>query len=455
MRRYLIVGILVFVAAAAGSALAVVRDLHRYEDRLLPGVAIAGQDLGGVTVPEAVTRAQAIVGAHLRRPLVLGLAGESVQLTYGQLGIRADVRGAVEAAYALGHSEPLWSRWMTRLHLARNPVNISLFHPIHHARANDAIEAVLTEVAIRLAPEPQNAQVAVRDGTVIVTRPSQVGRVLNVPATRERIIATLNADRGAVDAAIQTVAPKFTTQDAQDLRGGIASFTTRLAPIPNRTHNIALAAGFIRGRMLAPGEVFSYNQAIGPTTPARGFAEAPVLINDELVPGEGGGVCQASSTLFNVALLADLQILARVNHSRPVAYLPIGRDATVNSGVLDLRFRNTTGHFLLLWASVEGQSLTITAYGTPVAGKEISIVVADREEFAPPQGTLVKEDPALEAGQVVTREPQIGYRVKTYRVVKMNGQVIHKELVAISQYRAVPRTVKLGTKKPELSTVRS
>ncbi len=446
--RYLIVGFLALLTATGSMSIAAARDALNYDGRISPGVAIAGVNVGGMTPQEAVSR---VADAWPTRTLVLGVTGARVPLSLDQLGVRAHVSDAVAEAYALGHKGPAWSRWLGRLRLARAPVNV----PLHYSHLDRATDSPLTVVAERIAVEPQDAEVTVLDGAVIMTRPSQEGRALSVWATIDRIVTAMNAGAYEADAVVQALVPKFTTQDTQAISGPVASFTTMLAPIANRTHNVALAAESIRGRVLAPGESFSYNRIIGPTTAARGFREAPVLINDELVPGEGGGVCQVSSTLFNVALLADLQILAHTNHSRPVPYLPVGRDATVNSGALDLRFRNTTGHHLLLWASVSGRSLTITAYGTPVAGKEISIVVSEPEHLAPPPETVTQPDPKLDAGQVVTREAQPGYRVKTYRIVKVDGQVVRRELIGTSYYRPVPRTIKIGTKRPDQTSARS
>ncbi len=121
----------------------------------------------------------------------------------------------------------------------------------------------------------------------------------------------------------------------------------------------------------------------------------------------------------------------------------------MNTGALDLRFRNTSGHHLLLWASLDKQVLTITAYGRPVVGREVSVLVTDREELAPPDGTVTKPDPELEEGQVVTREPKAGYRVKTYRLITVNGQLVQKEYIGTSYYRPMPRAIKVGTKKSE------
>src|SRR3989304_4736262 len=117
------------------------------------------------------------------------------------------------------------------------------------------------------------------------------------------------------------------------------------------------------GRARRPGGVLSYNEAGGPRPPELGYLPAPVLLNNILVPGDGGGVCQVSSTLFNVALLADLAVLEGRNPPRPGAHLPIGRDATVVYGGQDLRFQNTTSGPLLLWSTVRGRRLTITLYG--------------------------------------------------------------------------------------------
>jgi vancomycin resistance protein YoaR len=171
-----------------------------------------------------------------------------------------------------------------------------------------------------------------------------------------------------------------------------------------------------------------------------------VLVDDELVPGDGGGICQVSSTLFNVALLADFKILTRVNHSRPVAYLPAGRDATVVYGQLDLLFRNTTGSHVLLWTEIDGRRLTISAFGTPAEDVEVAVEVTNRVSIPASDETVTKKDPALEAGKTVVREAQPGLRVKTYRVVRVGGEVVRRELIGSSYYRPVRRTIKVGTK---------
>lgn len=130
----------------------------------------------------------------------------------------------------------------------------------------------------------------------------------------------------------------------------------------NRTHNIQVAAKTIDGKVLAPGERFSFNQTVGERTVAAGYREALVIEGDAFVPGLGGGVCQVSSTLYNAVLLADLQIVERHPHSLPVDYVPDGKDATVAYPVLDFRFRNSKSANIIIRCSVEENSLTFMLY---------------------------------------------------------------------------------------------
>src|SRR6185436_11587408 len=93
----------------------------------------------------------------------------------------------------------------------------------------------------------------------------------------------------------------------------------------NRVGNIRIACKAIDGTVVLPGEVFSYNEVVGPRVPSAGYKEAPVIISGELSRGIAGGICQVSSTLYNAALLSDMAIVRRTHHGFPVHYLPAGR----------------------------------------------------------------------------------------------------------------------------------
>src|SRR5207247_4718592 len=124
-----------------------------------------------------------------------------------------------------------------------------------------------------------------------------------------------------------------------------------------RIHNAQLVSHLVDNKLIAPGTTFSFNAATGARTAAKGFREAPVIINGELQTGLGGGVCQVSTTVFNAAYEAGLPITARTNHALYISHYPQGRDATGDYPSVDLRFVNDTGHWLLLRTFVGPSSL--------------------------------------------------------------------------------------------------
>ena len=124
-------------------------------------------------------------------------------------------------------------------------------------------------------------------------------------------------------------------------------------------------AELIDNTLIAPGAVFSFNGTTGARTPAKGFEEAPVIINGELTNGIGGGVCQVSTTTFNAAFFAGLPIVERTNHALYISHYPQGRDATVDYPGSTSSSGTTRSRWLLLRTFVGTGSLTVTLYGTP------------------------------------------------------------------------------------------
>ena len=126
------------------------------------------------------------------------------------------------------------------------------------------------------------------------------------------------------------------------ITGLVSSYTTIYAADANRVHNVRLVADLIDRTLIAPGTTFSFNETTGERNADKGFLEAPVIINGELQTGLGGGVCQVSTTVFNAAYEAGLDITERTNHALYISHYPQGRDATVNYPDLDLKFVNDT-----------------------------------------------------------------------------------------------------------------
>lgn len=132
----------------------------------------------------------------------------------------------------------------------------------------------------------------------------------------------------------------------------------------NRNNNLRLLCAAIDGKIMQPGEEFSYNETVGERTKERGYLPAPAYSGNRLVDATGGGVCQGSSTLYNCVLLADLEVTNRVCHGGVINYLPLGLDATVNWGTTDFCFRNSSHFPILLKAEVSDGYVKMQILGT-------------------------------------------------------------------------------------------
>jgi vancomycin resistance protein YoaR len=210
---------------------------------------------------------------------------------------------------------------------------------------------------------------------------------------------------------------------------------------------LRLAASRIHGKVLKPGDVFSYNQIVGNRTFQQGFRMAPVILDGKLVPDWGGGVCQVSSTLYNAALLADLDIVDRTNHGRAIGYVPLGFDATVVDDQIDFKFKNSLKYPIMLYATVTDSQLYFFIIGNakdmppPIELDYVVHKVIEPVEIKQP-------DPTLDVGaEVVDESPQRGFRVSTYRIRKIDGKEV-RQLLSTDDYDPVNRIVKVGTKTP-------
>jgi vancomycin resistance protein YoaR len=303
--------------------------------------------------------------------------------------------------------------------------------------------------------QPRDATFAVHGETVTVV-PAKPGLALDTARTAAALLdAALRRTKRVARVAVAVVQPKITTAAAEQMgiSGVVGTYTTDYGGVPNRVHNVQLVAHLIDGALIAPGETFSFNKTTGARTAAKGFLEAPVIVNGELTTGLGGGVCQVSTTVFNAAFEAGLPIVERVNHALYISHYPQGRDATVDYPDVDLKFRNDTGHWLLLRTFVGSASLTVTLYGTPLHRR----VVSTTSPLVSYGKVKVKKivDPTLKPGEQVIvdpGEPKLTTSV-TRKVYDASGKLLYDD-VFYSSYRPAPELVRVGptASKPKKAT---
>lgn len=200
----------------------------------------------------------------------------------------------------------------------------------------------------------------------------------------------------------------------------LATFSTKYVNNAARTTNLRIAAGKMNGKVVMPGETFSFNSVVGPRTASRGYKAAAIYSDGQVVNDVGGGICQVVSTLYNAAVQANMDITERRNHSFLPTYIGPGYDATVVYGSQDFKFKNTRDYPIKIVASVEDGYCTVSIYG----------LKTDNEYDVSIETNIIKHTARK------TKGGSDGYVVDSYRVVKQNGEVISKEKISRDTYSA-------------------
>ncbi len=316
---------------------------------------------------------------------------------------------------------------------------------------------LLEEIAVKVARDPVSATFK-GDGQKAWVVPGVTGRRLDPEKTVEALnAAALDPEDRKAECAFVVKQPSLTTDEAKamGIKEVLADYTTKWEGTPDRQTNVKITTQYASNVLLAPGEEYDFDKQIGPRTAERGYKLAPGIVG----PGKledvfGGGICQVSTTLFNAAFEAGLEILERKNHSIYIAHYPKGRDATVSARGPNLRFRNDTKHHILIRGASDGIITKFVIYGTD----EGRTVESSTSEFYDVVEQTVESTTNKSLGtgtSVVIVDGQPGRKIKVIRVVKdANGAVIHKNTF-ISSWPMLPKEIEVGTAKTTTTTVKS
>lgn len=240
-----------------------------------------------------------------------------------------------------------------------------------------------------------------------------------------------------------TTADKLKGMLFADLLG--AKTTTLDASLVNRTNNVRLSAEKINGTVLFPGESFSFNDVVGERTVENGFREAKIYLQNEIVDGVGGGICQTTSTLYSAVLRANLQVDQRRSHRFTVAYISLGEDATVYWRSVDFKFTNNSPYPILIKATQKSNYVNVEIWGTKSELNEYDIEIVNKTVKSTPFSTVTKVDPSMKPGtSKVTQNGSNGYTVETYKVYKKDGNEVKREFLHKSVYYPADKIVMVG-----------
>lgn len=309
------------------------------------------------------------------------------------------------------------------------------------------LKDVVDEAIKNVEREPKNAVTEFRPYSspmFCITR-EKVGYSVNEQRLYYDVYLALRRGRSVtVPVAADEILPEITADELKQYTVLRAKFTTDYSSSgENRKHNIRLALGKINGKRVDDGVEFSFNKTVGRRTAANGFQDAKIIVDGEYVEGTGGGVCQASTTVYNCALLADMRIVEARSHSLPPSYVSPSFDAMVNSGASDMRFINETGGPVFIKAYGTDERAVVEIYGKKPQYKIVRDSVVTSKSAVPLDKTIVDEegkyvtDDMLPGDVKRVRYGVAGLASEGYLMYYENGKLVDRKLVRRDVYRSV------------------
>lgn len=365
--KFLLILILLVGAAAGIYIFKVQSDVRPYQAVFLDNISIDGINLSGMTWEEGSSAvwAQAREKQGSWRVRLRNAAGSYKDITAETLGITFDPSAALEEAWAIGHDvNPQKRRTIFELNDEINQMKGSSrdFYSMQQSANTAPIDEILAMLENAAYVEPQDAVLLGfnPDDTVnpFSFQNERMGQRLDTTAVKEQILDMVHTfQSGEILLEPELIPPQVTKADLQKT---VALRYRAVTPIDkssteNRTQNIRIAFSKINGLKITDGSRFSFNKVVGKRSEKNGFLGALEYAYGELVEGIGGGVCQASTTVYLAAIQSGLTITERKPHSNPVSYTKQGQDATVNDTKgheMDLGFKNTSGGTIYLSAHV-------------------------------------------------------------------------------------------------------
>lgn len=405
---------------------------------VMPGISVQGVDLSNLERREGVKRLAELESRVRDTTVNLLYAGAGYGVTLGELGFTVDRDKTMDRALAMGNELGVLKRWYAEVRPVDRPMDpvLSLNEPVMRQYLQNQFGS--------LEKGAQDAYLRINNDDRVEVVPSLEGYTVDLDLLTESLVNQSVLSNGtSVNVPVKINHPEVTTEQVREwgVTGLVAEFSTRFNPTQaNRNHNIATAAGKMDGWMVGPGEVFSFNRVVGSRGVDQGYRMANVIVGNKLEEDLGGGVCQVSTTLYNAVLLADLAVEQRSNHSIPISYVPVGRDAAVAYDYLDFKFKNNLDSHVLIKTFVRNSDLTVKIYGAPNPDKKVQIKSWVTKTVEPK--TVYEIDPAVEPGnQKVVQKGASGYNAAAERLVLVNGLEVKRELLFGSKYQPVEHII--------------
>ena len=327
---------------------------------------------------------------------------EDIELSY-------NINEAIKNAYLYTRNDNKLENIKRKCSLELNKeYNIKLNVTYNESKLSEQLSYIQRDINKQV----KQATIEISDNGQMIATKSTEGVEVDIISLKEQIYNMITIkDIKNINLPVRIINPTITTKQVKSINTILGQFSTSFNEYSSRGTNIYIAAKSTSDILIMPGDTFSYNKSTGARTWSNGYKTAKVIVNGKYVNGEGGGVCQVSTTIYNAALISGLEIQEVHNHTYPSHYVPKGRDAAVSYGYIDLKFKNNFAHPIYIKNIVSNGAITSKIYGCS----------QDREKL------YIRTQESHEKDKII---------VKTYRVfLGEENNKIREELVSENKYK--------------------
>lgn len=389
------------------------KTVESWQDKIYPGISVNSIDLSGKTVEEA----KSIINSEcsdklLDKDLIVKAGDKEFNYKYSDIEAQYDIEKALDEAISQNKDLGVFEQNKIIKGKTESKNNIELDFTYNEEKLVELEEDIKSNVNV----EAQNATLHFNGGSFSIT-PDVVGYELNEEGINDKFKEAINDSidsESIVELEVNATEAYITQAALSKITGRMSFFETAFNKgyDTGRDYNLSVAASQVNGTLLMPGETFSYAQKTKAVEDQ--YVDAMVIgANNEYIPGNAGGICQVSTTLYNAVMGANIRSTERHNHSIASGYVSPGLDATVAWGYLDYKFTNTYDFPIYIYAGVSGNQVQVAIYGDPSAlgGKTYAMT-----------------------SEVEVNEAQKTQVAKTYLVTYQNGQEVNREYIDTSNY---------------------
>ena len=403
---------------------------------LTKGTMINGVNVGGLNYLEAE---ELLSGMFKEKSdnfkLTLSYEDKSWSFDKNDFKVNSEIHTIIEEAQKRDEINSSFRSQTEKLEeLKKEGVSINVAFNYIFVGLDEKIDEIISEIEI----EPINSELKFDEKTnkFIATEHKNGLRV-----NKEQLYFDINeqfniSNNVCVEIKMIEEVPSVTKEQNELVNTEVSTFTSYVSDSTGgRKNNVSKALEKFNGMIVKPGEEVSFNKITGPHTLENGYKIATIIYNGQFVDGVGGGICQASTTLYNALLLANAEILEVHKHTLPVKYVPLATDAMVSEHLADLKFKNNSEYPMLITTKSTSESVNVKIYSHP-----LDVQIKTRAEVVRTinhSGDIIKPDVNKEYTSKVLFKgeqyrltyPRSGYEAKAYLDYFKNGEKIEEKLI--------------------------